>query len=102
MHVVRFGEFHHQRDRRAEHRNLAGQQEVIDERGPVHHDGGGEDVRHVGLHPSEHGGREDFEPLGIEMSVNLRIYAASELNNSVESSVVAWSMLSPLDGISTK
>jgi lipoprotein-anchoring transpeptidase ErfK/SrfK len=32
MHIVRFGKFHHQRYRRAKHRNLAGEQEVIDER----------------------------------------------------------------------
>ena len=61
---VRFGKLHHQRDRRAKHRNLAGQQEVIDERSPIHDDGGREDIRHEGLHPGEHGVREDFEPFG--------------------------------------
>jgi hypothetical protein len=62
MHVMGFGEFHHQRDRRTEHRNFAGEQEVIEERGPIHNNGRGKNIRHIGLHPREHGVGYNFEP----------------------------------------
>src|SRR5262249_43046611 len=72
MHVMRFGKLHYQRDRRAEHRNLAGEQEVVDERSPIHDDGGSEDIRHEGLHPREHVIREDFEPFGrLQQELNI-------------------------------
>src|SRR4029077_17475423 len=54
MHAVGFCKLHHQRDGCAQHGNLTGQEEMIEERGPVHDYRRAQDSGHVGCHPGEH------------------------------------------------
>jgi hypothetical protein len=64
MHAVGFCKLHHQGNGCPQHGDLAGQQEMIEEGGPVHDYRRAQDPGHVGCHPGEHRLGENFQALG--------------------------------------